>query len=370
MQKVLWTLGCLVASLPAQTEIDLRTQSKSVNFAAAVQTTPWAVGTVLPSLCSVGQAFFNSAGAAGANVYVCSSLNQWTLASGGSGSGVTFTTGSGAPAAACTPGQNLYLDLTNQDLWFCESANLWKKSLSTTNSGPFTLTGQNGSSPGTAPTGNSSLFFNSVAKVGQTIDDGGNMATMVRPADCSTSSQLVQKTNTDGTVSCAAGSAAGSMPVVTYYPFAVAAAGNPHYGSNWWSDGNNGIGCDSGSPFTCHVTWSTASNKMALQLVVPHTWISGAVGLTIFFANQSAASQTITWGFTPGCWAAGAGAPSYNAQQTVSVSTSDTNLHAASIASLSTSGCSPDTPLFVQVTRTDTNAGVNGYGGEVSIAIP
>jgi hypothetical protein len=65
--------------LPAQTSIDLRTQTKSVDFSSAAFTKPSKVGTVLPATCTLGETFFDSAAAAGQNLYGCTATNSWTL---------------------------------------------------------------------------------------------------------------------------------------------------------------------------------------------------------------------------------------------------------------------------------------------------
>ena len=71
-----------LACAAAQTQVDLRTQTKDVDFSGVVSTKPFTVGTTLPATCVVGQAFFNSAASAGANWYACTSVNTWTLQSG------------------------------------------------------------------------------------------------------------------------------------------------------------------------------------------------------------------------------------------------------------------------------------------------
>jgi hypothetical protein len=45
------------------------------------------VGTALPTTCQVGQLFFKSDAAAGANLYGCSATNVWSVQSAGSGGG-------------------------------------------------------------------------------------------------------------------------------------------------------------------------------------------------------------------------------------------------------------------------------------------
>src|SRR3984885_9272341 len=80
--------GVLCASLlacnnsQAQTLVDLRTQSKSVDFTGASTTKPMKTGSILPAACGVGEAFFQTNAPAGSNLYLCTSQNSWTLQSG------------------------------------------------------------------------------------------------------------------------------------------------------------------------------------------------------------------------------------------------------------------------------------------------
>src|SRR3984885_15544109 len=69
-------------NLRAQTLVDLRTQSKSVDFSGASTTKPMKTGTVLPAACGLGEAFFQTNAPAGSNLYLCTSQNSWTLQSG------------------------------------------------------------------------------------------------------------------------------------------------------------------------------------------------------------------------------------------------------------------------------------------------
>jgi hypothetical protein len=84
-----------------QTLVDLRTQSKSVDFSAANTTKPFKTGTPLPATCGVGEMFYKSDAPPGANLYGCTSLNNWTLQTGsiipgvaGNGGKVLSTDGS------------------------------------------------------------------------------------------------------------------------------------------------------------------------------------------------------------------------------------------------------------------------------------
>jgi hypothetical protein len=73
-----------VAAL-AQTQVDLRTQSKSVDFSSIASTRPIQTGTTLPATCQTGQMFFKSDATAGQNLYACTATNVWTPQAGGSG---------------------------------------------------------------------------------------------------------------------------------------------------------------------------------------------------------------------------------------------------------------------------------------------
>jgi len=77
-------LGMLgVVALPAQTtQVDLRWQSKSVDFSAASATKPFKSGNSLPSTCSAGELFYKLDATPGANLYACTSQDLWTPQSG------------------------------------------------------------------------------------------------------------------------------------------------------------------------------------------------------------------------------------------------------------------------------------------------
>src|SRR5579864_1644694 len=93
---ILASLFCCVGY--TQTLVDLRTQTKSVDFTAANTTKPFKSGTVVPSTCSVGETFFKTDALAGSNLYACTALNSWTLESGSPGpAGATGATGPQGP---------------------------------------------------------------------------------------------------------------------------------------------------------------------------------------------------------------------------------------------------------------------------------
>src|SRR3954466_11745456 len=83
----------LAGSAFGQTLVDLRTQSKSIDFSALPSTRPVQVGTALPATCQVGQLFFKADAAAGANLYGCSATNVWSVQSAGSSEGGSGSSG-------------------------------------------------------------------------------------------------------------------------------------------------------------------------------------------------------------------------------------------------------------------------------------
>ncbi len=89
----------------AQTAVDLRTQSKDVDFGSATSTRSAKTGSVLPSTCNVGEVFFNTAAVAGSNWYGCASSNNWfPEGSGGSSSPALAVLGTSATGSVLTIG--------------------------------------------------------------------------------------------------------------------------------------------------------------------------------------------------------------------------------------------------------------------------
>lgn len=72
----------------AQTRIDLRTQSKTVDFSQANSTLPSKAGSNVPATCVAGETFLKLDAPPGQNWYVCVSVDQWSQqAASGSGGG-------------------------------------------------------------------------------------------------------------------------------------------------------------------------------------------------------------------------------------------------------------------------------------------
>ena len=92
MKTMLIFLMCALCD--AQTLVDLRTQTKDVDFSGAISTRPAKVGSNLPSTCLAGELFFNPSAPAGTNLYGCTSTNVWSVQATGSniapGTGTTI----------------------------------------------------------------------------------------------------------------------------------------------------------------------------------------------------------------------------------------------------------------------------------------
>lgn len=78
-------------SMLGQTQVDLRTQSKSVDFQTAPYTRPIQSGSSLPATCTPSAVFFLTTALAGANIYGCVGTNTWAVQGAGGGSGGTLT---------------------------------------------------------------------------------------------------------------------------------------------------------------------------------------------------------------------------------------------------------------------------------------
>ena len=99
MFKIAWIFA-LAALASAQTQIDLRVQSKSADFSGFSSTKPFATGASLPGTCGVGQMFFLSNAPAGQNLYGCTAApGTWTPQAGGA-AGAVEVESAGAPAGA------------------------------------------------------------------------------------------------------------------------------------------------------------------------------------------------------------------------------------------------------------------------------
>ncbi|MEO8596168.1 MAG: hypothetical protein ABI759_22810 [Candidatus Solibacter sp.] len=71
--------AAMIGAAHGQTQIDLRTQGKNIDFSTAARTRPSKTGTLLPVTCAVGETFLKTDAAAGKNFHVCTAMNVWTV---------------------------------------------------------------------------------------------------------------------------------------------------------------------------------------------------------------------------------------------------------------------------------------------------
>jgi hypothetical protein len=159
-------LTCAAAPEFAQTQINLRTQSRDVDFSQAGLTRSFQTGTVLPPVCSPGDLFFNSAGPAGQNVYGCTATNTWALEGGGGGGGATLATQLGDFALSGGAGPTLTIGGNCSPITPCNYTDNNVPALSLTAPCTATISGTTGS--GTAyiyvsPGGQLTIGHNSAA---------------------------------------------------------------------------------------------------------------------------------------------------------------------------------------------------------------
>lgn len=94
-------MASVVTCVHGQTQIDLQTQSKRVDFSAAASTKPFRTGTVLPAVCAPGELFFLLNAPVGSNVMACVATNTWAKQDGG----IPSTTGHAGSVLATQDGQ-------------------------------------------------------------------------------------------------------------------------------------------------------------------------------------------------------------------------------------------------------------------------
>jgi hypothetical protein len=198
-----------------QTLLDLKTQTKNVDFSKVLSVRPFPTGTTLPSVCNTGGMFFKIDAASGANLYGCVASNSWvvqgpgtTTVTGGT-EVITLTTASGSPSATCTAPSATslakYYDTTAKTLWTCTDTNTWQLDLTVNPNATLLITGTVGTAAGTPPTGKVNVYSDSTLKGLSAKDDTGQITRTVKPTDCS-GTGFISTINADGTVTCAAGS--------------------------------------------------------------------------------------------------------------------------------------------------------------------
>jgi hypothetical protein len=77
---LIFSVTAAAGLLPAQTKVDLHSQTRSVDFTNAAATKVWKTGVALPGTCNVGEGFFLTGATPGQNLYLCTSSGTWNPA--------------------------------------------------------------------------------------------------------------------------------------------------------------------------------------------------------------------------------------------------------------------------------------------------
>src|SRR5579863_4961164 len=95
----MWRLQTMILlgglTVAGQVKVDLGNQARNYDFSGAPFTRTVKTGTTLPAECNPGDLFYNTAAAAGTNLYGCTTLNVWSQETG-VGASVTFTSSDGS----------------------------------------------------------------------------------------------------------------------------------------------------------------------------------------------------------------------------------------------------------------------------------
>jgi hypothetical protein len=97
--------GYLVAAAQTGTgtKIDFQSQGKIYDFSTAPYTKPAKTGTAIPATCSTGEAYVLTTAAPGANWYLCTATNTWSLQANAGPQGPQGATGPQGPQGATGP---------------------------------------------------------------------------------------------------------------------------------------------------------------------------------------------------------------------------------------------------------------------------
>ena len=251
-----------------------------VDFTSAASTTPARTGTSAsrPTACNQGQVYFATDASAGQNLYFCTTTGTpgtWTQMSGAT----LATTGAGSPAGNCTP-PAMYVDTSNQLLWFCSATNTWKKPVPDTTvfptlAGANTWTGYNNVSGGqwrppestvgglpTAATNSGKVFLVTDASAAGSCGTGGG-----------TTRELCRSngTNYECIGNCASGGGGGGTPGGSNGQMQVNSSGSFGGQAFVLSGGTfqRGVECATGTTSYSALTANSVSQEVTIVTAVP-----------------------------------------------------------------------------------------------------
>ena len=321
MNKLVFALAAVASAGLAQTQVDLRTQSKSIDFGLAPSTRPFQTGTALPANCLIGNVYFKTDNAAGNNVFGCTAINTWT-AEGISpnvsnlitrGQAITGTQDEAQLDITGSAGQTnpIFRVRTSTGANLIQANADGSVDLGSGN-GPEVITNQAAPS-GNPATGKANRWVDTVDKVQKVKDEAGNISVTIRPPSpsCSSQGKVVGDINVDGTITCVAASGGGSVSSKASFnwPF-----GNCDAGVNR-SNYNPGWSTPAGSPFFANNTTCIGDQNIvpALQFVqasdthvyflfrLPENFDSaGTANITFTYFMFSGLSGNVKWNVRTG----------------------------------------------------------------------
>ncbi len=210
-----WSLLLCSATLLGQTQVDLQSQSKHIDFKTAPSTAPVKSGTSAPATCGVGELFYNTAATAGRNLYGCTATNTWTLlgdgGTGGGGGGIlTQKTGTGDPngSQTCVPpsttDRTIYFDTSALETWECVATNAWNRVVDTPGTGSVVMNGSFNATDLIMPVGAGMAALQFGDQGLEYFPNGGSLSRTVVPQNCSATSGggVLSAIGTDGFTAC------------------------------------------------------------------------------------------------------------------------------------------------------------------------
>lgn len=360
----------------AQTQIDLKAQSKNVDFTQAPATRPVKTGASLPSTCQVGEIFFRTGVTPGNNLYGCTSTNQWTLqAGGGGGSGlpdmtgqankVLSTDGAGALWRALTTGPTGALEVTHSagDVALdIVTAVLPQKSAANTFTGlnTYSLGLQLGETPTPGSPADGRIWYDATSKTfrcqqnGVTYDcigSGGGGGGMTPSSPDTLTNKTIDAEATGNLITLSQYvqyQAANCQGTAAALGFAAAASGAPT------------AACVSGASTIYGVAQfaDAASASVQGNFSLPPDW-TGNLDFDLRW-RSSATSGSVVWQLQTACAAEGeSGDPAWNAAQTLTDAAQAVawRFNDAALAAVTTAGCAPGEQFFFKFLRDPAHAG-------------
>lgn len=298
-----------------------------------------------------------------------------------------ITTGSGAPSGACTAGQSWYLDTSASPPrpWFCSVSGTWRLVISSTGSGPFSITGPTQTPLSPPAPGSVNTWFDTSAQVAASQGSAGDVGYMVKNTTCP-GGEFVDDI-TAGSVSCSAPTPGGVVTIVDDLVIQVGAqntATGGAYPSGFWDIPN----LTTSATFTAMGTGGTAglgafgfgntdSPTILHRRILPSTW-TGTVDVKIVWVDEAVGSGNVKWIVDIGCAATGSGNYAYDSGTVGNISfNTASNVTTASgaagtmpkssaVTSVAVTNCAVNSQLFLRIAR-DNTVGSN-VAGLVKIA--